>query len=384
MSDESLLQMELDRIVRKGEDVAVLSFDRIIETALRAEVSDVHLAPEADRLAVRFRVDGLLREVASLPAELAETFAGRAKVTARLLSYRTDIPQEGRTVFTIDGCRKELRVSTFPTIHGERVIVKYFGIPSGLLSIEELGMPERAVGALERALLAPQGMVLFTGPAGSGKTTSIYASLKYIRDRCNGGKHIVTIEDPVEMDLDGIGQSQINPYTGFTFEMALRSMLRQDPEVIMIGEVRDRQTAAIAVEAALTGHLVITTVHTGSAVGVFSRLLEMGIEPYLLGAAVTLVMNQRLVRKLCTECRGARCPACYSTGYRHRVLVCEVFEPSDELKEAVLRKAGEDALCRIVKRAGISTLAEEGLRLVEEGITDRKELQRVLTLDTQT
>jgi type II secretory ATPase GspE/PulE/Tfp pilus assembly ATPase PilB-like protein len=272
-----------------------------------------------------------------------------------------------------------MRVSTFPTIHGERAVVRLFDISGRTPELEQLGLPDDLREALIGMLRERSGAILLTGPSGSGKTTTIYACLRHLVRQTGGGCHIVTIEDPVEQVLEGVSQAQARPGTEFDFARGLRGLLRQDPEVMMIGEVRDPETASIAVEAALTGHLVFSTVHAGSACGVIARLLEMGIEPYLVTSALKGVFNQRLVRRLCESCRGqGACGQCAGTGYRGRLLLAELLTLEDPLRKAILARADTTTLETAAQRPGRQTLRESAEQAAAAGLTRREEIERVL------
>ncbi|MFO0797852.1 MAG: GspE/PulE family protein [Gemmataceae bacterium] len=363
--------------VRSGPDGVVRAVDLLLAEADRLGASDVHFQPTARDLAVRVRVDGVLRPLAELPREVAPNVVARLKVMAELLTYRTDIPQEGGT--RPAGGGPDRRVSTFPTVHGECAVVRVFDPSAGLLDLDQLGLPADVRAGLDALLRTRSGAVFLTGPSGSGKTTTIYACLrKLVAD--GPGRHVVTIEDPVERALDGVTQSQARPGSEFDFARGLRSLLRQDPEVIMVGEVRDRETAAVAIEAALTGHLLFTTLHAGSACGVVGRLLEMGVEPYLLTAGVRGILNQRLLRRGCGGCGGAGCGDCGGTGYRGRFLVAELLTPSPEFRQAVLRRADEDELEAVARRGGWRAIREAAVAAVSDGRTTTAEVERVLGL----
>jgi len=367
----------LTAALRSGPDGVVRAVDLVLAEADRLGASDVHFQPTARDLAVRVRIDGVLQPLAALPREVAPNVVARLKVMAELLTYRTDVPQEGSIRPPAGGTGIDRRVSTFPTVHGEGAVVRVFDPSAGLLDLDQLGLPADVLTGLDGLLRARSGAVFLTGPSGSGKTTTIYACLrKLVAD--GPGRHIVTIEDPVERALDGVTQSQARPGSEFDFARGLRSLLRQDPEVIMVGEVRDRETAAVAVEAALTGHLLFTTLHAGSACGVVGRLLEMGVEPYLLTAGVRGILNQRLLRRACGGCRGAGCETCGGTGYRGRFLVAELLTPDAEFRQAVLRRADEDALEAVARRAGWRTIREAAETAVEAGRTTPQEVERVL------
>jgi type II secretory ATPase GspE/PulE/Tfp pilus assembly ATPase PilB-like protein len=376
------LQSQLDDPTSVGPDRAVRAVDLILAEADRLGVSDVHFEPTARDLEVRFRVDGVLQSAAILPRALAPNVIARLKVMAELLTYRIDIPQEGG-IRSTDGAPVERRVSTFPTVHGEKAVVRVFNPEAGLLELDQLGLAPNVLAALEGLLWGRSGAVLLTGPSGSGKTTTIYACLR--RLVAQGGRHIVTIEDPVERVIEGVSQSQARPRTEFDFARGLRSLLRQDPEVIMVGEIRDRETAAVAIEAALTGHLVFSTLHAGSACGVVGRLLEMGVEPYLLTSGLRGILNQRLLRRLCYACRRQEggawqpvgCARCTGTGYRGRFLVAELLTPDGEFRQAILRKEDTDTLEGVARRSGWPTIRESAEAAVVDGRTTAGEVERV-------
>jgi general secretion pathway protein E len=370
------LQAGLDALAAGHPDRAVRAVDLVLAEADRRAASDVHFEPTADRLEVRFRVDGVLRTAATLPRDLAPNVVARLKVLADLLTYRLDVPQEG-SIRRAAGGGADRRVSTFPTVHGEKAVVRVFDSAAGLLDLAQLGLPPDTLAALSRLLTERTGAILLTGPSGSGKTTTIYACLRELA-RDGAGRHVVTIEDPVERVVEGVTQSQARPGTDFDFARGLRSLLRQDPEVIMVGEVRDRETAAVAAEAALTGHLVFSTLHAGSACGVVGRLLEMGVEPYLLTSAVKGILNQRLLRRVCDACGGAGCDACGGTGYRGRLLVAELLNPDADFRRAVLARADAEALERVAAAGGWRTIRAEALAAAAAGRTTAAEIDRVL------
>src|SRR5262245_14363941 len=345
----SSLQARLDALGRPGPDRVVPAVDLVLEESIRRAASDVHFEPTPTALDVRMRVDGVLNPVATLPRELAPNVIARLKVLADLLTYRVDIPQEGG-VRPGPGRSEDMRVSTFPTVHGEKAVVRIFNNSAQLLDLDQLGLRLDVYNTLTAMLNERTGAVFLTGPSGSGKTTTIYACLRRLaRD---GGRNIVTIEDPVERWVEGVSQSQARPGTEFDFARGLRSLLRQDPDVIMVGEIRDRETAAVATEAALTGHLVFSTLHAGSACGVVGRLLEMGVEPYILTSGIKGILNQRLLRRLCEACRrqvgsaweAVGCEQCAGTGYRGRLLIAELLTPDADFRRAILAKSDLEAL----------------------------------------
>jgi type II secretory ATPase GspE/PulE/Tfp pilus assembly ATPase PilB-like protein len=395
------LQNQIDALDPARPERVSQLVDLILGDAVARSVSDVHFEPTHRSVEVRYRIDGVLQPAAVLTRELAPNVVARLKVKAELLTYRMDIPQEGRVQDSIVQHGVDMRVSTFPTIHGEKVVVRIFDPTGRTLDLEQLGMPVGVLGALKGMLRERTGAILLTGPSGSGKTTTIYACLRELVRSSSGGRHIVSIEDPVEQAIEGVSQSQARPGHEFDFARGLRSLLRQDPEVIMIGEVRDPETASIAVEAALTGHLVISTLHAGSACGVVNRLLEMGIEPYLLTSGLKAILNQRLVRRLCLQCRqpigGAEMPKgpqsdvtgvtefrsigcvnCSMTGYHGRMLLAELLTLDDALRHAILDKSDTATLERVTASSLRMSLCSSAERAVATGDTTWDEIERVL------
>ncbi len=377
LDQPSDLQSRLDAAARAGPDGVVTAVDLILEEAIRRSASDVHFEPTPAALDIRLRIDGVLQTVVALPHGLIPNVVGRLKVMADLLTYRVDIPQEGgvRPGAVLRGA--DLRVSTFPTVHGEKAVVRIFNAADRLLDLEDLGLPPNVYETLVRLLQERSGAVLLTGPSGSGKTTTIYACLRRLAAKTSG-RQIVTIEDPVEQWIEGVTQSQAKPGGEFDFARGLRSLMRQDPDVIMVGEIRDRETAAVAIEAALTGHLVFSTLHAGSACGVIGRLLDMGVEPYLLTSSIKGILNQRLLRRLCAECRGAGCESCAGTGYRGRLLIAELLTPDAALRRAILAKADADELESVAARSDWRTIRAAADAAVADGRTTTEEVVRVL------
>jgi type II secretory ATPase GspE/PulE/Tfp pilus assembly ATPase PilB-like protein len=411
------LQAQLEALERALPDRVSRIVDTVLTEAVRRAASDIHLEPTHQAVEVRYRLDGVLQRVASLPRDLAPNLVARLKVLAELLTYRLDVPQEGRLADAISRYGVDMRVSTYPTIHGERAVVRLFDVSGRILDLGQLGLPADLHDALVGMLRERSGAILLTGPSGSGKTTTIYACLRHLVQASQGGCHIVTIEDPVEQVLEGVSQSQARPGSEFDFARGLRGLLRQDPEVIMIGEIRDPETAGIAVEAALTGHLVFSTVHAGSACGVINRLLEMGIEPYLLTSSLRGVLNQRLVRRLCEGCSGsavvaaasraasvvarlsesgaadchtrlgesgydlvrpAGCEQCAGTGYHGRLLLAELLTVDAPLRQAILARADTTALEAAAHRPQRQTMRQAAERAVADGLTTGPEIERVL------
>jgi type II secretory ATPase GspE/PulE/Tfp pilus assembly ATPase PilB-like protein len=382
----SNLERELDSISPSSPDRTSRLVDTILADAVRRQASDVHLEPTHRSLEVLFRLDGVLQHFAALEPELGPNLVARLKVMAELLTYRVDIPQEGRFQEARERFGVEMRVSTFPLIHGEKAVVRIFDASAQLLDLDQLGLPLILHAELTALLQERSGAIFLTGPSGSGKTTTIYACLRHLVGTSRGGRHCVTIEDPVEQVVEGVSQAQVRPGQEFDFARGLRSLLRQDPEVIMVGEVRDPETAKIAVEAALTGHLVLTTLHAGSACGVVSRLLDMGVEPYLITSGLKGILNQRLLRRRCQACKPngdpnpaiSSCDRCAGTGYYGRLLVAELLRPDQKLRVAILGKADSTALEAAADHAERRTIRSAGLALVAAGHTTAEEVGRVL------
>ena len=396
-SERKSLAARLETLSRRGPDAVSDIVDAIIETAVRLEASDLHLEPASDQMMIRMRLDGVMQDFGSLPAELAPNIVARCKVMADLLTYRCNVPQEGGASGADYAPGLDLRVSTYPTLHGERVAIRLFDSTTRLETLGQLGLTEPIENTLAASLCAPEGLILLSGPSGSGKTTTLYACLNHIRKSSRGGRHVVSVEDPIENEIEGVTQTAVNRSVALTFAASLRSLLRQDPEVIMVGEIRDAETAHIAVEAALTGHLVLSTVHAPRAALVPHRLLDMGVEPYSLAGALTLVLSQRLVRRLCPECsrpvsseevdslppavrESARvavgCPACQHTGYSGRLLLAELIETSENLHDAIMARASRREFLQIAARQeDIVSMAWDKVRT---GRTTAFDVQRVL------
>jgi len=377
-------------------DTVVRLVDELLSRAIGERVSDVHFEPTDTHMLVRYRLDGLLHDVEELPSRLAENIIARLKVLAGLLTYRIDIPQEGSFKTTAladkmnpakDSAGLDLRVATFPTIRGERAVVRLLYWAEGIKTLDDLGLPRPMVERLRRVTERPAGMILVTGPAGAGKSTTLYALVRRILTAMPG-RSIVTLEDPVEQRVDGLTQIQIAPHGELDYARAMRSLLRQDPQVLLVGEVRDAKTADTIVEAALTGHLLLTTMHSGDPAEAVVRLLEMGIPPYQVVSVLSVVCSQRLLRTLCTDCRKATnrpeepfvhagCALCHDTGYRGRTACGELFTLDDTTRRVVLSHASADELRQLSHTQGPS-LADDAARLVREGKTDIAEAQRVI------
>ena len=395
MSDASLGEV-LKKLDAGRPQYATDVVDRVLAAAAQSGASDVHFQPVENGLDLRWRIDGVLQAVATLGRQGAPNIVARLKVLADLLTYRNDVPQEGR-IRGVAG-PVEMRLSTFPTLHGEKAVVRLFAGPGRYLTLDDLGLPDEVGRALSRLLDETSGAIVMSGPAGSGKTTTIYACLRELARRSAGARSLNTLEDPIEAAIDGVSQSQVNPASGLTLEAGLRALLRQDPEVIAIGEIRDRGTAEIALQAALTGHLTLTTFHAGSACEVVGRLLDMGIEPYAIRSGLRAVVAQRLVRRLCPACsipsdaiedrlgldvRHVRlpkgCGACRGTGYAGRIVLAELLLPDhEEVGRAVLARADVRRLECVAVEAGMISRWDRAVQAVEEGRTSAAEVRRVL------
>jgi type II secretory ATPase GspE/PulE/Tfp pilus assembly ATPase PilB-like protein len=371
----------------------VFIVDDLLEKAVKYGASDIHFEPTGTELAVKFRLDGVLNTIEKLPKSLLDNVIARLKVLGGLLTYRNDIPQEGRIEINKgrDDQIMDQRLSVFPTIHGQRAVVRLFYNNIELLELEQLGFSENIYTVLKTVAAQSQGVMLLTGPAGSGKSTTLAAILRHIL-KYFPGKSVVSLEDPVEIRIDGATQVQITPHGQMTFPTALRSLLRQDPQVLMIGEIRDAETAKIAIEAGLTGHLLMSTMHSGTPAGALLRLLEMGIEPYQVTSSISAVLNQRLVRKLCEKCKrqiddfgvyeAVGCENCFNTGYKGRVLIAELIHLDSHLRKAILAKADLEELETLLMSRGHTSMLADGQRLISEGITTQQELNNVCGIST--
>jgi len=401
MSLAERLPPTADLLEQEGDAPIIRLINALLSEAVREKASDVHLETFEHSVSVRLRVDGQLREVLQPRRELATLLVSRIKVMARLDIAEKRLPQDGRIALRLAGHEVDVRVSTLPSAHGERVVLRLLDKQAGRLELERLGMPAATLERFRRILGKPHGILLVTGPTGSGKTTSLYAALNHLNDRT---RNILTVEDPIEYHLPGIGQTPVNPKVEMTFARGLRAILRQDPDVVMVGEIRDRETAAIAVQASLTGHLVLSTLHTNSAAGAVTRLLDMGVDAYLLASSLVGVLAQRLVRTLCPVCKLAQasdaaalqrlgltpqatvtlfkavgCPRCQQ-GYRGRTGLYELMGITPALAQMIHDGVGEAELARQARSIGPS-LFQDGQRLVLEGRTSLDELLRVTQED---
>ena len=373
----------------------------MIAEAVKLKASDIHVEPYEKTLSIRLRVDGVLREVLSLPARLTPALVSRVKVMARLDIAEKRLPQDGRISLALGGKTVDVRVSTLPARFGERVVMRILDKEEARLDLDALGMPAKTLERMRQVLKRPNGVILVTGPTGSGKTTTLYGALTLLNEP---SRNILTVEDPVEYAIDGVGQTQINPKVGMTFATGLRAILRQDPDVVMVGEIRDVETAEIAIQAALTGHLVLSTVHTNSAVGAVTRLRDMGAEPFLLSSTIAAVLAQRLVRKLCPACkepyrpdaaemrligapegsdvvlhRAKGCGRCGHSGYEGRLGVYELLVVDDHMRRLIHDDASEQAMvAHGFQHEDADTLAQCGFRHVVAGHTSIEEVLRVV------
>lgn len=390
---------ETEDLLEQEDDAPIIRLiNAILGEAIKENASDIHLETFEKRLVVRFRVDGILREVLEPKRELAALLVSRIKVMARLDIAEKRIPQDGRISLRVGGREVDIRVSTLPSANGERVVLRLLDKQAGRLNLQHLGMSARDRQIMEDTVRRPHGILLVTGPTGSGKTTTLYASLVSLNDRT---RNILTVEDPIEYHLEGIGQTQVNTKVDMTFARGLRAILRQDPDVVMVGEIRDKETAEIAVQASLTGHLVLSTLHTNSAIGAITRLVDMGVEPFLLSSSLLGVLAQRLVRVLCPHCKES-CPAdsaecarlgvtpeqaptlyrprgcehCHQQGYRGRTGIYELVVFDDRLRMLIHSAASEQDMIHHARTLGPS-IREDGRRKVLEGTTSLEEVLRV-------
>jgi general secretion pathway protein E len=412
MAEDLSSDIDLSRLVEEMPDVGDLMdadddapiirlINAILSQAVKEQASDIHIETFEERLSVRYRVDGVLSEVLSPKRTLAPLLVSRLKVMAKLDIAEKRVPQDGRISVRIAGHGIDIRMSTIPSAYGERVVLRLLDKQAGQLNLSELQMNEQVDSGYRGALASPHGIILVTGPTGSGKTTTLYAGLSSINE---SSRNILTIEDPVEYMLPGVGQTQVNPKVDMTFARGLRAILRQDPDVVMVGEIRDLETAEIAVQASLTGHLVLSTLHTNTAIGAVTRLQDMGVEPFLLSSSLLAVMAQRLVRLLCLECRepyqpgdaererlglthegvqlfrARGCEHCNMTGYRGRTGIYELIEIGDALREAIHDGQGEQSLLRLARQQSPGIDAD-GRRRIISGDTSLEEVLRVTAVN---
>lgn len=400
------LSRELARMGRHPDPEKIKPLiDRVLSRAIALHASDVHFEPAGSSLMIRFRIDGTLVDAARLPIKMHRNLFNRLKVMSNLTPFERAVPQDGRVVAKIAGRAFDIRISFLPTINGEKSVLRILESDAATFDVTRLGFSKRLLADYCDLLTRPQGIIFVTGPTGSGKTTTMYASLNYIKAGSDSTINIVAIEDPVEYVMAGFSQTQVNEEIGLSFSKGLRTILRQDPDVIMVGEIRDLETAQVALQAGLTGHLMLTTVHAESTVGVFTRLVNMGIEPFQLASAATGVLSLRLVRRLCEQCRqvvpltprersllgevgmdltegaqfysAAGCDVCLGTGFSGRSLIAELLTVKEEMRGAIINNEPAGELARHAREAGMTTLLEDGLRKAIAGTTSVAEVLRV-------
>lgn len=405
--EDALAGLEELGDIREQVDAApvVKLVNGILARAADENASDIHFEPQANELLVRFRHDGVLHQTMTIPKRLQPGVISRLKIMADLDIAERRIPQDGRIGLTVGGRPVDMRVAALPTVYGEKIVIRLLDRSNAMMRLEELGFSDEALARYSRSFLKPYGAILVTGPTGSGKSTTLYATLNILN---TVDKNVITVEDPVEYRLAGINQVQINPKAGLTFASGLRSILRCDPDIIMVGEIRDKETAQIAVESALTGHLVLSTLHTNDAPGALTRLTEMGVEPFLTASAVDCVIAQRLVRKLCEQCRerfkpaaevlrnynfppeivgqwdgeslyrAVGCSRCSGTGYKGRLGLFEIMPVSETIESLIVERRSSDEISRVARAEGMLTLREDGLKRVLQGVTTMEEISRVV------
>ncbi|MGV9769530.1 GspE/PulE family protein [Microbacterium sp. NPDC003461] len=389
--------------VGEDEDAPVVRFvNLVLSQAIRDRASDIHIEPGADRVRVRCRIDGVLHEMPSAPKAIQNGVISRLKVMSDIDISERRIPQDGRISVTHEGRKVDLRVATLPTVWGEKIVMRILDQAGGVVSLENLNLSPRNLEVYRASYTKPYGMILVTGPTGSGKSTTLYST---VTELARPEVNVITIEDPVEYRMSGINQVQINNQAGLTFANALRAILRSDPDVMLVGEIRDAETANIAIESALTGHLVLSTLHTNDAPSAVTRLIEMGVEPFLVGSALDVVVAQRLIRKLCERCkepvelgtaelaasgfarpdgddrplfRPVGCPHCADTGYRGRTAVHEVMAVSEEIERLAVQRASGTEISQLARKQGMRTLREDGWEKALSGITSVEEILRVV------
>ncbi len=398
---------EVEKELQKGKDVSIIRLvDALVEDAFLSRASDIHFDPYEDKVIARYRIDGVLHEIHILLKEIQPEVISRIKVLSGLRTDEHQAAQDGRFRIAIkNGQLVDVRVSITPTYYGENAVLRLLSEQAGVFTLDNLGFSQKDLSKVKRAISKPYGMILATGPTGSGKTTTLYSIIKELN---KPEVSIITIEDPIEYSIAGIDQIQVNPRTGLTFATGLRSILRQDPNIIMVGEIRDEDTANIAINAALTGHLLLSTLHTNDAPTTLPRLIDMKVEPFLIASTINLAMGQRLVRKICPDCKterkvtegelktlvgilsekllvgrqvfytGKGCSACDSSGYRGRLGIYEVMEMDDELRSAITRQADASEIKRIAVKNGMTTMIEDGFQKVLAGITTIEEILRVI------
>ncbi|MBN2341776.1 MAG: type II/IV secretion system protein [Deltaproteobacteria bacterium] len=393
-----------------------LIVDYIVYQAIKQRASDIHFDPGQSGMAVKYRLQGMMKSVAVVDKRVCSAIVNRLKVLSNLVIYKDHVPQDGRfdrnsgeavqaAQLQRSGLSKtDFRIAFMPTLHGERIVIRILGARDEDSNLASLGMDSHELTMIRRLVAQPQGMIILTGPTGSGKTTTIFAALNEILEQSHRKRSIATLEDPIEFDAPDINQSQVDETRNFTFEKGLRAILRQDPDVIMVGEIRDGETAKIAIQAGMTGHLLITTVHANTSAAAFSRLAEMGIPAYSLNSAVTAVIAQRLVRNICPHCKttreftdgdlhmlgvdippvglqlhtGSGCPECEHSGYKGRTAIFEILEVNESIRKLISQQAGSEEIYQFARKQGLRTLWETGIDAVQQGITTLEEVDRTI------
>ncbi len=394
---EQITEIEEEILNEVSNAPVVRLVDSIIQHAIRTKASDIHIEPYENNIRIRFRIDGELQEIMTSSKNTHSAIVTRIKILGRMDIAEKRIPQDGRVEMHIDNKDVDLRISVLPTVYGEKIVIRLLDRSSTIMTKSQLGFSDDNIKMFDKIIQSPNGIILVTGPTGSGKTTTLYAVLNELN---NINRNIITVEDPVEYRLDGINQVQVNTKAGLTFANGLRSILRQDPDIIMIGEIRDSETAEIAVRAAITGHLVLSTMHTNDSASTVSRMMDMGIEPYLVSSSVVGVVAQRLVKKICTNCiteykpsysemellniadneviyKGEGCSVCNNTGYRGRTAIHEIMLMTREIRELVDKRATIDELRTVSAKYGTITLMDSCIELVKKGITTTDEMLKV-------
>ncbi|MCK5580673.1 MAG: Flp pilus assembly complex ATPase component TadA [Candidatus Omnitrophica bacterium] len=368
-------EVEAGRLKGMGEEPPVVKLvNMMVVQAVQEGASDIHIEPEEKNVKLRFRIDGILHEREFLPKHFQSAIISRVKILSDMNISERRRPQDGRFQMRMENREIDIRVSCAPTIYGENVVMRLLDTGNVLLGLAQIGLCEQTLEKHRQIIKKPSGIVLVTGPTGSGKTTTLYATLHTIN---TPEKSIVTIEDPVEYRLAGIRQIQVNPNIDLTFANGLRSILRQDPDIIMVGEIRDLVTAEIAIQAALTGHLVFATLHANNAAGAVTRLMDIGVEPFLLSSSVVGVIAQRLVRVFCKDCKGGGCKACMNTGYKGRTGIYELMVPDEQIRELINKKASMEEIHKAAVASGMKNMHDDGIEKVERGITSKEEVYRV-------
>ncbi len=402
--DEVEAEGDLGSVKEVVEDAPIVKFvNLLIAQAIQDRASDIHIEPAERDLRVRFRIDGVLHEVMRSPKAITAGVTSRLKIMADIDIAERRLPQDGRLSVNVNGKKIDLRVATLPTVWGEKIVMRILDNSTAMLKLSDLGFADENYEVYSRSFTKPYGMVLVTGPTGSGKSTTLYATVNIVS---KPEVNVITVEDPVEYRIPGINQVQTNMKAGLTFAAALRSILRSDPDIVLLGEIRDHETAQIAVEAALTGHLVLSTLHTNDAPSAITRLTEMGIEPFLVGSALDCVLAQRLARRLCPRCKEAYtptqammvqnrfawspeeplptlfrhvgCSACSQTGYKGRVALHEVMAVSEEIERLAVERASALTISQVAREQGMISLRQDGLRKVQAGVTSIEEILRVV------